>query len=179
MALIFIHVYLLALNFYSSISRYLFVIFCLLLSCFNSNPLDLVSCQNDFWHLPLGSLWQFRSWNFRCSPCPYEHGIPSISTLSSRHQNVYIQKQQFAWDISYWAFSLQSSKWVGFSFVNTTIILVEWEWIPLERNIGIYLRNKANKLYLCFDKYGKPIGRVTFLIDYCFSLFIILNENNV
>nr|CDS33963.2 hypothetical transcript [Hymenolepis microstoma] len=45
--------------------------------------------------------------------------------------------------------------------------LIEWEWIPLKRNSGIYLRNKANKLYLCFDKYGKPIARESIEEHHC------------
>ncbi|VDN99360.1 unnamed protein product [Rodentolepis nana] len=46
--------------------------------------------------------------------------------------------------------------------------LIEWEWIPLQGNSGIYLRNKVNGSYLCFNKYGRPIARERIEDQNCF-----------
>uniref|UniRef100_A0A0R3X7H9 Reelin domain-containing protein n=1 Tax=Hydatigena taeniaeformis TaxID=6205 RepID=A0A0R3X7H9_HYDTA len=36
---------------------------------------------------------------------------------------------------------------------------IEWEWIPQPQNFGAFLRNKATKHFLCFNKHGRPTVR--------------------
>ncbi|KAL5111997.1 hypothetical protein TcWFU_004595 [Taenia crassiceps] len=36
---------------------------------------------------------------------------------------------------------------------------IEWEWIPQPKNFGAFLRNKASKYFLCFNKHGRPTAR--------------------
>ncbi|KAH9286480.1 hypothetical protein ECG_01112 [Echinococcus granulosus] len=36
---------------------------------------------------------------------------------------------------------------------------IEWEWIPQPQNSGAFLRNKASRHFLCFNKHGRPTVR--------------------
>ncbi|VUZ40157.1 unnamed protein product [Hymenolepis diminuta] len=110
-----------------------FVIFCLLLPSFSSNSLDLDLFDNS--EVEISDALH----------APMNMDFP-VYRLYHPDTKTYISKSNNSNEI------LATER---FLFSR----LIEWEWIPLERNIGIYLRNKADKSYLCFDKYGKPIAR--------------------
>uniref|UniRef100_A0A5K3FIW0 DPPIV_N domain-containing protein n=1 Tax=Mesocestoides corti TaxID=53468 RepID=A0A5K3FIW0_MESCO len=37
---------------------------------------------------------------------------------------------------------------------------IEWEWIPQPKSLGAFLRHKASKMFLCFNRHGKPTVQV-------------------
>ncbi|VDD76281.1 unnamed protein product [Mesocestoides corti] len=53
-------------------------------------------------------------------------------------------------------------------FSNQTIyFLVEWEWIPQPKSLGAFLRHKASKMFLCFNRHGKPTVQKRIKISRC------------